>query len=101
MKFLKTASACLTTAHAAAGLAERGYVTPSGKHYSAASVASMIGEAVNHRPAKWLHASPDPEALRRMNATHRQGRAIIRPCRNTHPTQSTTCIWLSGASVTA
>jgi hypothetical protein len=41
----------------AAGLAERGYLTPSGKHYSAASVASMIDEAVN----------------RRMNATHRQG----------------------------
>ena len=28
----------------AAALAERGYVTPSGKHYSASAVASMLGE---------------------------------------------------------
>jgi DNA invertase Pin-like site-specific DNA recombinase len=29
----------------AASLAERGYVTPSGKHYSASAVASMLGES--------------------------------------------------------
>ena len=29
----------------AAGLAERGYVTPSGKHYSASAVASMMADA--------------------------------------------------------